>query len=164
MPKKTKLDKTDLELLKLVQRGDLCVPRSTRIAHLLKIPTSTVHSKLKFLEGAGYIRKYQAVLNSKKAGNDLTIFAILKVRYGERYTGKAEIRDFGKKLAQIPELLEVHSCSADWDYLLKIKAKDTDEYHTVIQDKILKLGGLEKLESFVVYHTSKEELVVDPKI
>jgi DNA-binding Lrp family transcriptional regulator len=47
--------------------------------------------------------------------------------------------------------------------LLKIKAKNTEEYSKVAQEKILKLGGLEKLESFVVYHTAKEEFVVEPK-
>ncbi len=158
------LDATDKEILKLLQRGDLCVPRVTKIAHLMKLPTSTVHERIRKLEAGGQIRKFQAVLDSRRAGNDLTIFAVLKVQYAERYAGKEAIRKFGRQLAEVPEIQEVHSCSGDWDFLLKIKVKNTEEYATFTQDKILRLGGIDKLESFVVYHTAKESADIEPKI
>ncbi|MDP7282211.1 MAG: Lrp/AsnC ligand binding domain-containing protein, partial [Candidatus Undinarchaeales archaeon] len=58
----------------------------------------------------------------------------------------------------IPEVMEVHSCSADWDYFLKMKVKDTTDYNRVLTEELLPLGGIEKSESVVVYGTYKENL------
>ena len=159
-----KLDKDDIELLKLLQQGDLCVPKITKIAHLLKLPTSTVHSTIKKLEDIGAIKKYQAIVDSKKVGNDLTLFCVIKTKYEEGYASKERMHEFGEKLARIPGVLEVHACSSDWDFLVKIKAKNTDDYHETTQDKILRLGCIDELKSFVVYHTSKESLDAEPKL
>lgn len=150
------LDEKERQLLNLLQEGSLCVPRTTRLAHKLQIPTTTLHSKLKKLENDGIIKGYRADIDGKKVGKGMIIFAVIKVNYEKVYHGKAAMEDFGARLAKIPEILEVHSCSGDWDYLIKVKAKDADEYAKVAQSKILSLGGIQKLESYVSYITFKE--------
>ena len=63
---------------------------------------------------------------------------------------------FGEKLAKIPEVQEVHVCSADWDYFLKVKAKDSDDYRRIATEEILPLGGIEKSMSYISYGCFKE--------
>lgn len=150
------LDEKERELLNLLQDGNLCVPRTTQLAHKLKIPTTTLHSKLKKLEQNGIIKGYKAEIDSKKIGKNMIIFAVVKVNYEKVFYSKAAQEDFGSKLAKIPEILEVHSCSGDWDYLIKVKVKDQDEYARVVHDKIFTLIGIQKLESYVSYITFKE--------
>ena len=150
------LDEKERQLLNLLQKGNLCVPRTTRLAHSLQIPTTTLHSKLKKLESSGVIRGYKAEIDGKKAGKGMIIFAVIKVNYEKTYYSKESMEDLGLRLAKIPEILEVHTCSGDWDYLVKIKVKDQEEYAKIGQDKILPLGGIQKLESYVSYITFKE--------
>lgn len=150
------LDEKERELLNLLQKGDFCVPRATRLAHKLQIPTTTLHSKLKKLEQQGIIRGYKAELDGKKVGKGMVIFAVIKVNYEKTYYSKESMEDLGARLAKIPEILEVHTCSGDWDYLIKVKLRDSDEYADLAQKKILPLGGIQKLESYVSYVTFKE--------
>lgn len=150
------IDEKERELLNLLQKGDLCVPRTTRLAHKLQIPITTLHSKLKKFERDGVVKGYRAILDGKKVGKGMIVFAVIKVNYEKTYYSKESMEDLGTRLAKIPEILEVHSCSGDWDYLIKVKVKDSDEYANIAQKKILPLGGIQKLESYVSYITFKE--------
>jgi Lrp/AsnC family leucine-responsive transcriptional regulator len=151
-----KLDDTDRRILNIVQRGDSCVPRVNKIAKELGIPTATAHSRLKKLRHEGIIKGYHGLLDAKKVDKNLTIFTILKVVYSQRYSGKTSMTDFAEKLRQIPEVMEIYSCSADWDYLLKLKVKDTEDYNRVLTEELLPLGGIDKSESVVAYGNYKE--------
>ena len=150
------IDEKERELLNMLQQGDMCVPRTTRLAHKLKMPTTTLHSKLKKLEKEGAIRGYRAEIDPKKVGKGLTIFAVIKVVYEKVYHSKESQEDFGSRLAKIPGVVEVHSCSGGWDYLIKLKVKDAEEYAQIAQARILPLGAIEKLESYVAYLTYNE--------
>ncbi len=150
------LDIIDKKILNALQRGDLTVPKITEIAKILDLPPATVHTRVKKLQENKIIEGYPAIVNSNKVGKDLTIFLILKVVYSKHYSGSQPIKDFAKNLAKIPEVLEIHNCSGDWDYFIKLKVKDTEDYHRIITYEVLPLGGIEKAESVVVYQTLKE--------
>ena len=150
------LDEGDKQVLNLIQKGDFCKPNITKLARALGLPTTTVHSKLKRLEKESFIKGYQGLLDNKKAGIGQVLFIVMKVKYEAAYAGKKELESFGEKLAKIPEVQEVHSCSGDWDYLLKIKAKDADDYYHIGTEHILPLGGIERMESYISYKQFKE--------
>jgi len=151
-----KLDEIDRKILNLIQRGDLCTPRVSKIASIMGLPTTTVHSRLKNLEKKKAIIGYQGIIDSKKVGTKVTIFAVIKVRYEKVYYNRKVMEEFGKKLASIPEVQEVHACSGDWDYLIKLKVKSVEDYYRIASEKILPLGGIEKLMSYTAYNTMKE--------
>jgi len=156
-----KIDEFDKKILRLVQRGDLCVPRVTKIAHILGVPVTTLQNRLKKLQETGVIKGFYGFIDGKKVGKSVTFYDVVKVVYAERYKDTKLMTDFGKRLAAVPEVQEVHTCSSDWDYLIKIKVKDVNEYAKVTEDKILPLGGIEKLEGYVVLHTMKETPIID---
>jgi Lrp/AsnC family leucine-responsive transcriptional regulator len=154
------LDKTDRQLLALVQKGDMCKPSTTTLAHRLGLPTTTVHNRLRRLEKDGIVAGYHASVDAKKAGKEMTVFTVVKVIYPQTYSDMKKVAEFGKKLAAIQEVQEVHVCSGDWDYLLKVKAKNSVDYYQIATNKILPLGGIEKLMSYVAYETVKETDIV----
>lgn len=151
-----KIDEIDKKILNVLQSGNFAVPKITEIAKILGLPPATVHTRIKKLQETKTIVGYPAVIDPKKVGKDLTIFLILKVAYSKHYSGSRPIQEFAKNLAKIPEVLEIHNCSGDWDYFIKLKVKDTEDYHRIITYDILPLGGIEKAESIVVYQTPKE--------
>ena len=77
-----KLKEEDKKLLNLIQRGDMCVPRVTKLAHELSLPTSTVQTKLEKFRRLGLITGFSAILDPEKVGKGLTAFWFARVGKG----------------------------------------------------------------------------------
>src|SRR3989338_8644992 len=150
------MDETDKKILELVQKAEYCKPNLTALSEQLKRSVPTLHARIKKLEDRGIIQGYMANVDPKKAGEDMTIFIIIRVEYKSFYEDEGKQREFAKKLTEIPEVKEVHICGSDWDYLIKVRVKDADDYYKVAMEKIMPLGHIKKLESVVAYTTFKD--------
>lgn len=93
-----KLKPIDKEILELLQNGDLCVPRITKIAHKLQLPTSTVQAKIIRMEREGLIRGFSAVLDPEKLGNGYVVFLLGQAKFGESF----DIDRLANRFAKIP--------------------------------------------------------------
>jgi len=156
-----KLTESHKNLLKILQNGEYCVPKINAIARKLKLPPTTVQSRVNKLKKEGSIKGFTTRVDPTKLDRKLLIFVVIKVFYQDSYSGKKIISDFAQKLAKIPEVQGVYTCSGDWDYLIKLRVKDTEHYNQLSTDKILPLGGIEKLESMIVYDNFKETLNIE---
>ena len=121
----------DKKLLNLIQEKNACTPRITMLAHKLGLPTSTVQTKLKKFEKQGVIKGYSAELDPDKLDRKLVAFKFA----GKKFKKVSDLDEFGKKLAKIPEVQEVHFLVGEWDYIVKMRVKDEEEY-TKIAPKI----------------------------
>jgi len=122
-----KLKPEDKKLLNLIQEEDACVPRVTKLAHKLKLPTSTVKTKIDKFKKLGVIKGFSAILDPKKIGRPVVAF-----KFGAKKFKKPEDLDIiGKKLAEIPEVQEVYFLVGEWDYIVKMRLKDEKEYTEV---------------------------------
>lgn len=155
------MDEIDKKILHALQEGAFCAPKVTQIGEALKMPPATVYVRIKKMQEAGIIKDYVAVPDPQKVGKNVTIFVVLKINYDTHYRGSKLFNDFLKGLSKIPEVVEIHVCSGSWDYLLKLRVKDTDDYGQLIMNKILPLGGIEKAESYVTYKTFKESSYIN---
>ena len=121
----------DKKLLNLIQEQDMCVPRVTKIAHKLGLPTSTVQSKLKAFQKEGIIKGYSAFLDGAKVGKGFVAYKFA----GKKFQKETDLEEFGKKLAKIPEIQEVRFIVGDWDYVCKMRLRD-EAHYTEISPKI----------------------------
>ena len=127
----------DKKLLNLLQEDDACVPRVTKLAHKLGLPTSTVKTKIDRLVKKGYIKGFPAVLNPEKVGKGFTVFVLAHVPMAPDID---IVEDIPKKLAKLDEVTEIYYISGEWDYLLKIRARDRDDYIRIIKKVVRILG------------------------
>ena len=156
------LDDIDYRIIKALQRGDSCTPKLSYISKELNIAPSSLHSRIKKLEEQGVIKKYSAVVDAKKVGKSLIVFALIKLRYPENPEEVKFDEKIGDKLALLgPEIQEVYSMTGEWEMMLKIKVKDQDEYYDLAKE-ILKTGKIIKIMALFVLKTFKEENVVLP--
>jgi len=151
-----KLQDGHKKILKLLQEGDYCVPKVNAIAKKLKMPATTVQSRVNRMLKEGVLTGCYGQVDPKKVDRKLTIFAVVKVFYPEKYSSEKVIDEFASKLAKIPEIQGVYTCSGDWDYLIKLQVRDTEHYNEVSNKKVLPLGGIEKLKSIIVYESFKD--------
>ena len=154
------LDDADKQILNLLQNGDMCGPRINRVARILGMSPSTVHNRIKRLEDSGLISGYSAVIDTEKAGKKLTVFSLVKLKYPKT----EEDFEFDEKIGQLiafghPAIQEVHTLTGEWELLVKIKARDMDEYYAAAREGIIKAaqGRVEKVNGLIALSTLKED-------
>jgi len=157
--KNFQLDDKDREILRQLQ-NDASQPLKN-IGKKVGMTEGGVRRRITMLKTQGVIKKYTVLIDPKKVDRGLTIYAVVKVLYPERYSSPKVMDEFGKNLAKIPEVQEVFTCSSDWDYLIKLKVKDTAHYHQISSNLILPLGGIEKLESVIIYGSYKDSPLIE---
>ena len=132
------LDKTDLQLLKILQEnGRISIKELAQRVHLSPTP---VFDRVRRLEASGVIERYTTVLNAAKLGQGFLVFCSVKLRR----MGKDIAHDFVERIKDIPEVAECYNISGEFDYLLKIYAPDMQYYNEFC---INVLGTIESLGS-----------------
>ncbi len=120
------LDDIDLRILAQLQNDSHLTNKELAAAvHLSATPT---FERVKRLEREGYIKGYAAVLDAEKLNCGFTAFCFLKIK---QHTHENAMRIM-EAVASIPEIGECYNISGDYDFLLKIYAKDMKSYQKFI--------------------------------
>ncbi len=151
----TELSEQDKKLLNLIQEEEMAVPRVTSIAHKMKLPTSTVKTKLNKFQKLGIIKGYAAVIDPEKADRGLVAF-----KFGlKKFKDTSELDKIGKQISQIPEIEEVYFLVGEWDYVAKIRLKDEREYTEVAPRMAVLLDGCKGVIAPKCFKDSKKVLI-----
>ena len=131
------LDKTDLQLLKILQEnGRISIKELAQRVHLSPTP---VFDRVRRLESTGVIERYTTVLNAAKLGQGFLVFCSVKLRR----MGKDIAHDFVERVKDIPEVAECYNISGEFDYLLNY-----NEFCINVLGTIESLGSIQS--SFVM--------------
>lgn len=126
------LDDTDIQILDILQKG--AQVSNTEIANRVNLSPPATHARIKRLENEGYINHHVAILDQEKLGFDLLSFIFVSTNIHQ--AEKLEVLE--NELESIPEVLECHCLTGEYDYLLKVVNKDRRELEKFIR----KLNGL----------------------
>lgn len=144
------LDKIDRKILEILQReGRISV---TDLAARVGLSATPVSERVKRLEREGVITGYHAHLSPAALGLKLLVFVELRMS-----AKSALIFDSVKKeLAHVPEVLECHLVSGEFDYLIKARMSDMSDYRSLLGRILLKLPSALESRSYVVMEELKE--------
>ena len=148
------LDRIDLRILEALQE-DGRIPNVTLARKVNLTPTPCLE-RVKRLEEQGYIRGYTAVLNPHLLGCSLLVFVEITLDRNAPQLFMA----FRKEAETLPEVLDCHLVSGNFDYLIKARVKDMEAYRRLLGDKILSLPGVSGSRSYVVMEEVKESLAI----
>lgn len=98
------------------------------------------------------IRQYNVDIDRAKLGYKDTVIVQLTL---DSHTDQS-LFDFGKVLAQIPEVLDACLVSGDYDYYLRIAVKDTRDYERLLREKLYKIPGIRHSKSSFVLRVLKD--------
>jgi len=133
----------DLRILQEVQKD--CSMSTTDLAVRVGLSQSPCWRRLQRLKDEGYIKRQVAILDRSKLGSSLYIFAYLKMA---TLTDK-ERTEFVRSIQLIPEIVECHTVFGEMDIVLKVIARSLEWYQKFIFDTILKLPGVQDIQSTV---------------
>ncbi len=144
------LDKTDLQLLRILQKNSKLTTKE--LADAVHLTPTPVFERQKRLERQGYIKKYVAVLDPDKLGQSLLVFCKVKLKQINHEIAS----DFERQIMYISEVTECYNISGAYDYLLKVRAKNMRQYQEFVLNKLGNIDSLASIESTFVMSEVKQ--------
>ena len=132
------LDETDLLLLKTLANNSKHTNKE--LAALVNLSPSPVFERIKRLESGGYIKKYIAILDAEKFNQGFIVFCNIKLKQHDKKIGHQFVAD----ILNIDEVVECYNISGDYDFILKVYARDMKNYQDFVFNK---LGSVESIGS-----------------
>jgi len=144
----------DIKILEQIQKDASL--STTELAERVGLSQSPCWRRLQRLRDEGYIRGQVAVLDRKKFGDSLYIFATLKMMT----LSEDQRTEFNRKIDDIPEIMECHTIFGERDIILKIIAESLEWYQKFIFRVILKLPGVQDIQSTVTLLEIKQTMAI----
>ena len=141
------LDAFDHKILAaLTADGRMSVSELARQIGLSKTPCQI---RLKRLQDLGVITGFRAIVDLARLGRDHVTFVELKLSD----TREAAMAAFKTAVRQLPEVEECHMIASTFDFLLKIRTRDIQEYRKVLSERISALPHVSSTSTFVAMET-----------
>jgi len=144
------LDRMDRKILELLQKNGR-MPM-TELAEKVGLSATPCTERVRRLERDGIITGYHAHVSPAALDKSLLVF--VEIRLAEM---SAEAFDKVRhEMMFVPEVLECHLVSGEFDYLIKARIGQMSEYRQLLENILLKLPGAAQSRSLVVMEEIKE--------
>ncbi len=126
----------------------------TELADAVNLSTTPCSERVKRLERDGVIQGYHARVNPGALGKKLLVFLEIKLsaKSGDVF------EKVKKEIMHIPEVMECHLVSGDFDYLVKARLKEMNKYRQLLGEILQRLPASAESRSYVVMEEIKETL------
>ena len=138
------LDRTDILILRELQKDAKLTTKE--LAERVNLSPSPVFERQKRLEREGYIKKYVAVVDPIKTGNGIMVLCNVSLKHHS----KQYSRQFTSVIAGIDQVVECFNTSGDYDYQLKIYARNMQDYQQFVLDTLGDMDCIGSLHSIFV--------------
>ena len=146
-----KIDSIDLKILNLLQAdGRITKAKIAQSVNLSEVPC---WRRVRYLEEAGFISSYVALVDKEKLGYKFHAFVHVKVDIPDS-TG---IDDFQKLICSSPEVLGFYNTTGDYDYVLFVVTRNVAGFRNFIDESLRSIACIKKINSSVVLNTIKNE-------
>ena len=145
------LSASDRKILGLLQQDGRMT--NVALAEEIGVAPSPCLRKVRQLEEAGVIERYTAMLDASKIGIGAIAFVEVKV---PRVSGKDFTPQFRKAVIANPWIVECFITAGQFDFLLRVVAKDMHHYSEIAQEYILRLPGVQDMRTTFVMETIKK--------
>lgn len=134
-------DRYDLNILmRLQEQGRIT---NQDLAASINLSPAACLRRVKLLESRGLIARYSAILDQKSLGLEMKVLVEISLSSQHATT----FDSFEAQVKVHPEILECYLMSGGADYLLKIAARDTQDYERIHRTILSSLPGVTKIHS-----------------
>jgi Lrp/AsnC family transcriptional regulator for asnA, asnC and gidA len=150
-----KIDDLDVKILsELAKDASISVPR---LSKKINVNASVVYSRIKRLVKKGLIKKFTIVINDEALGFNVKALTGINM--------DSKLRDnVLNELFKIPEVREVSEVTGRFDILVTMTSHTLDEMHQLISEKIGRIEGVQKTETFIEMRKTVRELAYPASI
>lgn len=141
--REVELDRIDRKILSHLQRNARA--SNVELSEVANLSAPQCFRRHKRLEQAGVIAAYETRLSAARLGFGVTAFIHVTM-------DKGHIRDlpkFKSVVAGLPEIQECYAVTGDFDYMLKVVARDLQSLSRFLMETLMKLPGVTAVRSSV---------------
>lgn len=137
------LDKLDEQILKLIA-SNARIP-FLEVARACNVSGAAIHQRIQKLTNMGVLKGAEFVFDPEKVGYETCAYMGLYLKDPEQFDIVT------KALMNIPEVVECHYTTGQYDMFIKIYAKNNHHLLSIIHDKLQPLG-LARTETIISFH------------
>lgn len=142
------IDAIDTKILNIIQQNARTT--NAEVARQVDMAPSAIFERIKKLEANGLVSGYHARLNPRELG--LGLLAFVFVRADDKQAGL----ETGRRLAQIPEVQEVHHIAGEDCYLVKVRTRDTEALGRLLREQFSGIETVRSTRTTIVLNTLRE--------
>lgn len=147
------LDSLDKKILRMVAK-DARVP-FLEVARACNVSGAAIHQRIQKLNSAGVLKGSQFIIDPEKIGYETCAYIGLNLKDPEKFDTVVQA------LLEIPEVVECHYTTGDYDMFIKIYAMNNHHLLNIIHDKLQPLG-LSRSETIISFGSAfNRQLPVD---
>ena len=150
----TSLDDLDRAILHILQ-ADARIS-NVELARRVNLSPPATHTRVKRLEETGVLQKYIGLINRQDLGFDMLCFVSVSLQLHEleKVTGFHEI------IREMPEVLECHHVTGEYDYLLKVVAHNTEDLENFLVHRLTPIPGVARIHTSLVLKEVKSTTAI----
>lgn len=139
-----KLDRIDLKMLRQLQNNARL--SNAELAEMVSVSPATCHRRTQRLFEEGYITQARAMVAPRKVGKGaLAIVGVVL----DRSTPES-FASFEQAAARLKFVLDCHLVAGDFDYFLKIRVGDMEDFNRIHGEQLIALPGVRQTRTFFV--------------
>jgi Lrp/AsnC family leucine-responsive transcriptional regulator len=142
------IDEIDAVIMNILQTN--ARTSNAEIARQVDLAPSAVFERIRKLEERGVIEGYTARIHASAIG--LPLLAYIFIRDDE----KPGAEKTSRRVAEIPEVLEVHHVAGEDCLLVKVRVSDTEALGRLLRDQLGRIGSITSTRTTIVLGTVKE--------
>jgi len=148
------LDKIDRNILRILQQEGRV--SFTELGERVGLSTTPCTERVRRLERDGVITGYYARLDPACLKASLLVFVEISLAYksGDIF------EEFRRAAIKLPNVLECHLISGEFDYLIKARISEMASYRKLLGNVLLTLPHVRESKSYIVMEEVKETLAL----
>jgi Lrp/AsnC family transcriptional regulator, leucine-responsive regulatory protein len=137
------MDKIDIKIIELLQQDGRM--SNVELSERIHLSAPQCLRRVRMLEEQGVIRRYAALVAPSSVGLEVTAYVALSL---DRAQFK-QVREVEQVIKAFTEIIECHTISGDFDYLLKVVACDLKGLSHFLTDRLMQVPGVAGLRSMI---------------
>ena len=149
----SKIDKLDKQILNMISE-DARIP-FLEVARACNVSGAAIHQRIQKLTSMGVLKGSEFIIDPEKIGYETCAYIGLNLKDPGKFD------EVVGKLKDIPEVVECHYTTGNFDMFIKIYAYNNHHLLTIIHDKLQPLG-LASSQTLISFHTAiSRQLPID---
>lgn len=135
------MDNTDRKILHLLQQDSTL--SLSDLAEQVNLSSTPCWKRVKKLQDEGIIKSRVALIDAHKVDLGVSVFVHIKTQQHDN----SWLQHFAKQILAFDEVMECYRMAGEWDYLLRVVAKDIAAFDRFYKRLVSKVDGLSDVSS-----------------
>lgn len=144
------LDRIDIRILDILQNDGRI--SNIKLAESVNLSPTAALARVQKLGSEGFILGYEAKLNPDLLNASFVVFVEILL---DKTTPNI-LDDFSHAVVQYPEIVACHMISGGFDFLVKIRCANMEEFRRISGQVLWQLPGVKETRSYPVMEVIKE--------